>query len=162
MWRLTHISTPSSPRRIGADSKPSVCCQFLWAEAQSFSFAPAEEINKYFISVARKYGLYDHIQFNSQVSSAVWNEDRAQWSIEVMSKGSSKPIEVQADVFVNASGILNDWTWPDIEGLSSFEGTLIHTASWVCSPYLPSSSSSSSVCLLVAEIISGSWFRLDR
>ena len=105
-------------------------------KADTSSFAPAEEIGDYFIGVARKYDVYDHIQFDSLVSGAVWNEDQARWSIEVSSKTSTVPAKVQADVFVNAGGILNDWKWPDIEGLSSFEGALIHTASWVRSQHL--------------------------
>ncbi|KAF2008868.1 FAD/NAD(P)-binding domain-containing protein [Aaosphaeria arxii CBS 175.79] len=93
-------------------------------------FAPAEEIGDYFISVARKYGLYEHIRFDSQITGAVWNEDEAIWSIEVLQKTPVEPTQVQADVFVNAGGILNDWKWPDIMGLSKFAGKLLHTASW--------------------------------
>lgn len=95
------------------------------------SFAPAEEINEYFIDVAKKYGLYEHIQFDSQISGAVWDEEQGRWSIDVVSKTSDEHATVLAEVFINASGILNDWRWPDIDGLSSFGGKLIHTASWV-------------------------------
>lgn len=34
------------------------------------------------------------------------------------------------DIFVNACGILNNWTWPDIEGLFDFKGHLVHSARW--------------------------------
>lgn len=30
----------------------------------------------------------------------------------------------------NATGVLNAWKWPTIEGLHSFKGTLCHTARW--------------------------------
>jgi cation diffusion facilitator CzcD-associated flavoprotein CzcO len=46
-----------------------------------------------------------------------------------------RDIQSRQDVFVNAGGILNNWKWPDIEGLASFEGLAIHTASWVRCPF---------------------------
>lgn len=35
-----------------------------------------------------------------------------------------------AHVFVNGTGLLNAWKWPEIEGLSSFKGDLMHSANW--------------------------------
>lgn len=35
-----------------------------------------------------------------------------------------------ADIFVKGTGILNRWKWPDIEGLHSFKGPVLHTARW--------------------------------
>jgi len=64
--------------------------------------------------------------------SAKWNDQRAKWQIEVSSVlNDSEPEAFEGDVFINAGGILNDWKWPDIEGLENFEGNLIHSAAWV-------------------------------
>ena len=35
-----------------------------------------------------------------------------------------------AHVFVNGSGLLNTWKWPEINGLSDFKGDLMHSAKW--------------------------------
>ena len=35
-----------------------------------------------------------------------------------------------AHIFVNGTGILNTWKWPEIEGLHDFKGPLIHSAKW--------------------------------
>lgn len=35
-----------------------------------------------------------------------------------------------ADFFLHGGGVLNNWRWPQIEGLHSFRGTLVHTARW--------------------------------
>jgi cation diffusion facilitator CzcD-associated flavoprotein CzcO len=35
-----------------------------------------------------------------------------------------------AHVFINGSGLLNTWKWPDIEGLHGFKGDLMHSAKW--------------------------------
>jgi cation diffusion facilitator CzcD-associated flavoprotein CzcO len=34
------------------------------------------------------------------------------------------------DVFLSASGVLNDWKWPTIPGLHTFKGKLLHSAAW--------------------------------
>jgi len=36
----------------------------------------------------------------------------------------------EADVVINARGALNDPAWPEIDGLRSFEGKLVHSAIW--------------------------------
>lgn len=35
-----------------------------------------------------------------------------------------------AHVFVNGTGILNNWQWPSIDGLHDFAGPKMHSASW--------------------------------
>lgn len=35
-----------------------------------------------------------------------------------------------ADVVINCRGGLNNYRWPDIEGLRSFHGKLVHSAAW--------------------------------
>ncbi len=35
-----------------------------------------------------------------------------------------------ADIFLKGTGILNRWKWPDIEGLHSFKGPVLHSARW--------------------------------
>ncbi|KAF5684530.1 sterigmatocystin biosynthesis monooxygenase stcW [Fusarium circinatum] len=97
-------------------------------------FSPAEEIGEYFISVAKKHHLYNKITFNSRVIGAEWDDNTGLWRVQVardISPGSDAVVEDHhAHVFINAGGILNDWKWPDIEGLHSFKGKLIHTAAW--------------------------------
>lgn len=39
-------------------------------------------------------------------------------------------IEDRADVLFTAIGALSRWTWPDIEGLETFQGKVIHSADW--------------------------------
>lgn len=66
--------------------------------------------------------------FNSRVTSTIWDDIRGKWIIRVESDGVIK--EDEADVLVNGSGILNKWRWPEIQGLQSFRGKLLHSASW--------------------------------
>ncbi|KAH7012944.1 hypothetical protein EDB80DRAFT_638624 [Ilyonectria destructans] len=94
-------------------------------------FAPAEEIGDYFISVAKTYDLYPYITFNSRVISAEWNESNALWQVQVVDSAKGNTVETfVANVLINAGGILNDWAWPEIDGLQSFKGHKVHTAAW--------------------------------
>lgn len=38
--------------------------------------------------------------------------------------------EDEAEFFINAGGVLNNWKWPDVEGLGSFKGKLMHSAAY--------------------------------
>lgn len=76
-----------------------------------------------------KYNLDEKVQFNSTVTSTVWNDDTSQWKIKIQSADGTVRDDT-ADILINGSGILNHWRWPDIQGLHSFQGTLVHSAAW--------------------------------
>lgn len=69
------------------------------------------------------------MQFNSKVISTIWDDQAGNWRIKVQRQDGTV-IEDTADVLVNGSGILNKWRWPDIKGLHSFQGKLLHSAAW--------------------------------
>ena len=86
--------------------------------------------------MAKKYDLRRHVSFDSRAVAARWDDDSSKWRIQIATEaapGSAEPVTTDhtADVFINAGGILNDWKWPDIDGLHSFKGRLLHTAAWV-------------------------------
>lgn len=144
--QVTHTSIPSSQRRTGRDSEHHSVADKHREQKHSThnscsSFAPAEEIGEYFISVAKKHDLHRHISFGSRAVSALWDERTSKWKITIARKLSdSNDADLQsavheADVFINAGGILNNWKWPDIKGLNDFQGQLVHTAAWVSHRY---------------------------
>jgi len=60
----------------------------------------------------RKYNAADHIQ--STLEDQKTKEQWYDW----------------CHVWINGTGILNNWKWPDIEGLHDFKGPKMHSASW--------------------------------
>ena len=68
------------------------------------------------------------MRFNSKVASTIWDDAKGKWNIKVECNGAIQ--EDEADVLVNGSGILNKWHWPEIQGIQSFQGKLVHSASW--------------------------------
>lgn len=97
----------------------------------SCSFSPAPEIFRYFEGVAEKFNVLQHVQLNSRIISAAFNEPTSKWRLCVSTADQKQDTEVEADVFINATGILNKWKWPDIAGLQNFAGPKLHTANWV-------------------------------
>ncbi|PGH11939.1 hypothetical protein AJ80_06904 [Polytolypa hystricis UAMH7299] len=92
----------------------------------------AEEIHRYLKAVAQKHKLEKYIQYNSKVISAIWNESDGVWNMEIeVSDGAGTHIfKRDANFLINASGLLNNWKWPQIPGLQSFSGHLSHSANW--------------------------------
>lgn len=68
------------------------------------------------------------MQFNSRVSSTIWDDEAGKWNIQIQHNDTTQ--QDTADILINASGILNKWTWPSIPGLQSYRGKLVHSAAW--------------------------------
>ncbi|ORY90734.1 hypothetical protein BCR35DRAFT_323518 [Leucosporidium creatinivorum] len=118
---------------------PGCACD-IPSQVYSYSFAPnpdwshfyssSAEIQAYFEGVAIRYGVPKYVKLEHKVVSAIWNEQLGQWALKIERLEDGAVIEDFADVLVNASGILNAWKWPDIAGLHSFKGPLLHSAKW--------------------------------
>jgi cyclohexanone monooxygenase len=90
---------------------------------REFSYQP--EIRAYMQEIVAKHGLGRSIRLNAEVREARWDDGACEWTF-MLGDGST----VIGDVFVSALGMFNEIVWPDIEGLSSFAGEMLHTASW--------------------------------
>jgi cation diffusion facilitator CzcD-associated flavoprotein CzcO len=87
-------------------------------------FAPQEEILAYLERTARDRGVEEKIVYDADVTAARWDADRNRWRIET----SSGPYEAQA--VIAAAGPLSEPSFPEIEGLHTFAGTMFHSAQW--------------------------------
>ncbi|WP_068165487.1 flavin-containing monooxygenase [Rhodococcus phenolicus] len=87
------------------------------------------EYLEYMRGVAAKYDLYRNIEFSTSVISAEWIEEEQKWVIETRcADGSIVPYTASA--VVTALGMLNSPNIPDVEGMETFEGRIVHTAQW--------------------------------
>ncbi|KIW96289.1 uncharacterized protein Z519_03358 [Cladophialophora bantiana CBS 173.52] len=109
---------------------PAHSYSYPWVGNPTWSkfYAGAEEIWKFYRDRAEEYGVYEHAKFNHLVVGAEWNEGYGKWTIKVEDLETGKVTEDSADVVINCCGALNKWKWPDIPGLHSFKGILVHTA----------------------------------
>ncbi|KZL80160.1 phenylacetone monooxygenase protein [Colletotrichum incanum] len=93
-------------------------------------YPPASEILEYFENFARKYSLYQYIKLQHQVIGAYWNSQNDGYDVHVKDATTGETFIDHCDILINAGGILNNWKWPAIPGLSKFKGILLHTANW--------------------------------
>ena len=78
--------------------------------------------------MADKYQIRKYIKFNHKCLGGIWNEDTGKWTVEL--EGPEGKITDECDVLISATGILNNWKWPDIPGLEGFQGIKVHSANW--------------------------------
>jgi cation diffusion facilitator CzcD-associated flavoprotein CzcO len=104
---------------------PSQLYQFSFAPKPDWTglFAPGDEIQRYLREVVERFGLEDHLRLNTEVVSAVFTESG--WQV-----ATSDGAELDADFVIAATGVLHHPFTPDIPGLDSFEGDVVHTARW--------------------------------
>jgi 4-hydroxyacetophenone monooxygenase len=91
-----------------------------------FSTQPA--MQAYLREFAEENGLYEDIEFNSEVLSSSWDDANRDWVLTVRSDDDIR--EVRATVQVNAVGQLNRPHIPAIPGSEQFDGPAFHTARW--------------------------------
>ena len=65
------------------------------------------------------------IRFNTKVLAVEFDDEPALWRVQTDPGG-----EITARFLVNASGVLTVPKLPDIDGVDSFGGTIMHTARW--------------------------------
>jgi cation diffusion facilitator CzcD-associated flavoprotein CzcO len=88
-------------------------------------FSLRADIHAYMKATADKYGITPHIRFNTEVTSAAFDEDRRRWRVE-----TSTGAVYEAQVFIPAVGQLSRPSVPSISGRDSFAGHAFHSAQW--------------------------------
>jgi cation diffusion facilitator CzcD-associated flavoprotein CzcO len=94
-----------------------------WDWKEHYSGQPENE--RYLNFVADKFDLRKDIQFNSHVTSAVYDQAANQWEVQLESGQ-----RMRAQFFVAAVGILSARYIPPFEGIDSFKGLSYHTSRW--------------------------------
>ncbi|WP_324277332.1 NAD(P)/FAD-dependent oxidoreductase [Blastococcus brunescens] len=88
------------------------------------SYSEQPEIQAYLQRTADRFDVRRHCVFGADVSSARWDDAAQRWLV------STSAGEFRSRVLVSAAGALADPTYPDIPGLDSFAGTVMHSARW--------------------------------
>jgi cation diffusion facilitator CzcD-associated flavoprotein CzcO len=88
-------------------------------------FAPGAELKRYADHVADKYDVRRYMRFNTVVEGARWDEDTALWRV-ALADGDT----LTSRFLITATGFLSQPHTPEIPGITSFAGRLIHTTAW--------------------------------
>ena len=87
------------------------------------------EMREYLIRASHKYGLRDHIRFETSVEGMRWLSHEQIWEVTLRDQ-SGVETTTFANAIINAHGRLSRWKWPTIDGIEDFKGTMLHTAQW--------------------------------
>jgi len=90
----------------------------------SRSFSPQWEIQDYLRRTAEKYDVLDKHLFDTEVTSAQWDDGATRWVVQT-TRGT-----FTADVLVGAIGALCEPALPDILGIDTFHGEVFHSSRW--------------------------------
>ncbi len=106
---------------------PSPLYSYSFEQQASWSqlYAPHDEIHAYIGRCADKYGVREHIQFNTQIISMRYDEAAKRWTIE-----AANGRRWSARILVAGLGGLNRPSIPAIPGLETFQGPVMHSAEW--------------------------------
>ncbi len=106
---------------------PSPSYQFSFEQRNDWSktYAAGDELKDYAEDCVDRYGLRSRIRLSTEVNGARFDEDADLW--ELSTAGAET---LRARYVIGATGVFSQPKPPDIEGLDSFEGTVMHTARW--------------------------------
>ncbi len=91
----------------------------------SQKFPAQAEILEYLHRCISKFDLRRHMQFNTEINRADFDQNAGIWLIK-----TTDGKEISANIFISAIGQLSVPKYPDIPGLKDFKGTLFHSARW--------------------------------
>ncbi|MFB4306188.1 flavin-containing monooxygenase [Actinomadura sp. GTD37] len=100
------------------------CYSFEPNPSWTRSFAPGAEVRAYAEHCADKYRLRPHLRLGTKVERAVFDEDADVWHVRT-DRG-----ELTARFLIAAVGPLDQPKNPDIPGIETFAGKVVHTARW--------------------------------
>ncbi|KAK3328057.1 hypothetical protein B0T19DRAFT_441978 [Cercophora scortea] len=97
-------------------------------------YAPGPELREHADRIATQWGLHDKALFRSTVKTAKWDDEAQVWNVEIREdRGPNEPaweLQIQAQYFTVASGIITNPHMPKIPGIESFSGPMFHTSRW--------------------------------
>jgi cation diffusion facilitator CzcD-associated flavoprotein CzcO len=88
-------------------------------------FSPQPETLKYIQYLATKFDLKRDMQFNTEIRSAHFNQERDSWILT-----DTNEVSYSSRYLITCMGILNKPTLPNIPGSDTFMGESCHTARW--------------------------------
>ena len=115
------------------NSYPGCACD-VESHLYSFSFAPnpgwsrtfsrQPEILAYLQRCADTFGLRPHVRFQHELLTASWDEQQRVWQLQT-SQGA-----FTASILIGGMGALSEPAFPELRGLSRFQGKTFHSAQW--------------------------------
>jgi len=95
--------------------------EWTWSER----FAAQPEILRYLNHVADRFDLRKDIQFNTQITSLVWNDKNKLWEV-----GTKDGTIARGKYLIAGTGNLSVAKTPEFKGVETFKGEIYATGNW--------------------------------
>jgi 4-hydroxyacetophenone monooxygenase len=92
-------------------------------------FARGPAIIDYIRTCYHEMGVEDHMRFEEEVVSAVWDQQTARWHVTVR-RADGCEYTIKANAIISGTGLLNRPAIPDFPGMERFRGPLFHSSRW--------------------------------
>ena len=89
-----------------------------------YKWSHQPQILEYLNHCAEKYDIKKHIKYNNELKSATWSVDQNNWKVETITTA------YKTKTLVSAIGQLHHPSFPNIDGVDSFNGPSFHSAQW--------------------------------
>ncbi|KAI8937760.1 hypothetical protein NX059_005460 [Plenodomus lindquistii] len=96
--------------------------------SRKYSMRP--EIQAYFRGVAEQYSIVDHVQFNSIVEKAEWDDVDNVWKVSVLNLKTKEQKIRRAKILISGVGSLSVPKTCDLPGVETYQGKMFHSAQW--------------------------------
>ena len=93
-------------------------------------YAGSKEICQYLQHVADKYGVLRFVKLSHKVTNCAWDDVIKKWKVSIENLETQERFEEEVDVVINCRGTLNSPSMPNIPGFETFNGEVMHSASW--------------------------------
>lgn len=109
---------------------PSLIYSLSYEQRSGWSrlFAPGAELLSYAEDVVDQWDLRPRMEFDTEVVEMCFDEGTEQWRVLV--DGPDGRREIIARYVINATGALERPRLPEIPGIDTFGGDILHTARW--------------------------------
>lgn len=105
------------------------CYSFEPSNDWSHYFAEQPELQAYFTRVIDKHALGEHVRWQTEVVSALWDDDAGRWTLALRTPDGGIST-LRARAVITAVGQLNRPHIPEFDGADTFDGPAFHSARW--------------------------------
>ncbi len=92
-------------------------------------FSRGPEIIDYIRTCYREMDIAQHMRFEEEVLSAVWDKTAGRWNVAVRRADGSE-YAIVANAVISGTGLLNRPSIPEMPGMDRFKGAMFHSARW--------------------------------
>ncbi|WP_281848289.1 NAD(P)/FAD-dependent oxidoreductase [Dyella sp. GSA-30] len=88
-------------------------------------YTDQSDMSAYLNAIVDRHHLREHIQFNTAIVSAIFDEETAEWAVE-----TANGVVFHSRYLVTAIGVLSKRNIPEFKGTETFKGLQVHTGAW--------------------------------